>query len=348
MSSTYKGVPLDLPVPGYTDVPTNVLAASNLVNLIDKELANIDSISKNYTNAFNAYTKEAAFNITTDAHSKDAATYNAAIASNANMINLRLELAKWEDIVQKNGGSLALKAQPNGAYAADPEPNFTSVRSKLEKDKQAPNLVLKNAGPEICSGLPPFDKSYQVILADAVKKNEENTAPIVAQQNAQYAFVNDLKALTSPNQSALDKGYAERNSPEAKADLLNRGISSGALNGNWDLNTLGLAADLVPKGRSLSNTELNSIAKGIPKGASLEQVKLLLQRAAVSGPATRVIASSPVAKGPTSTKPTPKPAAVKTPPAKPTPKPAAVKTPPAKPAPKPAAPRAQLPKPKGK
>jgi len=334
MSLTYEGVDVAVMCDGYPTVPVEVLVANNTINLADKAIAQVESIKTNYQAAHKAYSEELAFNRTLNHSSADAATRNALQSSNQRLAQLQPELAKWGDIVVKNGGKFNSGTVGNTGSALDANPDFSDKLKKYQKDKEIPTKVLSKAGPEICSGLPPFDVAYAAMLAKAKADNDAKAAPIVAQQNAQYAFVNDLKALTSPNQSALDKGYAERNSPEAKADLLNRGISSGALNGNWDLNTLGLAADLVPKSRSLSNTELNSIAKGIPKGASLEQVKLLLQRAAASGPATRVIASSPVAKGPTSTKPAPKPAAVK--------------TPPAKPAPKPAAPRAQLPKPKGK
>ncbi len=365
MSSTYNGVPLDLPVPGYSNVPSEVLAASNKIGLVDKQIANIDSISKNYTNAFNAYTKEAAFNRTTNPRSNDVATYNAAIASNANMINLRLELAKWENIVQKNGGSLALKAQPNGAYAADPEPNFLSVRSKLEKDKQTPNLVLKNAGPEITSKLPPFDKSYQVILADAVKKNEEQAAPAIARAKAQDEYQRELASLTNPNQSSLDKGYADRNSVAGVTGLLNKGVSSGAL--VWDLATLKVAAQTTAKGKALSNSELASLVRGFPKGTTLQQVQLALNKAAsVSNSAPVINKAKPAAGGVTSV-PKPKPAPTPPPrtgggfplpkptpntpvasPIKPKPPTPVAQNRPGKPSPRPTPPRPTPPKPRGR
>ena len=371
MSSTYEGIPLDLSVPGYSNVPSEVLAASNKIGLVDKQIETINGISKNYTDAFNAYTKEAAFNATTNPRSNDVATYNAAIASNAKLMDLRLKLSNLENIVQKNGGKLVLSKKENGAYASDPKPNFTSVLSKYEKEKEQPNRVLKNAGPEILSKLPPFDAAYKVILKDAVKRNEEKSAPIVAKAAVAKEAFEKLNILTDPNRGAADPGFKESRDPAYVNGVLNRAIGSGGAGAIIsDTRALLLAFQNSPAAR-LSNFPTNSQLQSAlnrmsnkqtyPNGPTLNNI--IGELSAAGGPKPRTIAKpatgggfplpKPAPNPPTGggfplPKPAPKPAAVKTPPAKPAPKPAAIKPPPAKPAPKPAAPRPPLPKTSGR
>jgi len=174
----------------------------------------------------------------------------------------------------------------------------------------------------MCTGLPPPDASQAAILNRAREDNAVLLSAATAEANRENAYQIGLATESNPNTG----GHL---SPDAKLDLLNQGIAAGTL--VWTTITLGLLADTMPDGKWLGNSELSSLARKLKKGASLQEARDLLSKAALTSKGKTVVANSPSSKD-KPPKPVPPPKPSKEKPPKPVPPPKPDRTKPPKPA----------------
>lgn len=308
MAFTYEGVNVDIAAPGYPTVSAAATRANNIITIATRKLAEIDGIVASYQAAYTPYAAAIALGKTLNPKSTDPAVRDAIVANRIQISKLQPEVAKWGKIVVANGGKFASGTAGNTGSPLDAVPNFTAKRKKYNDDIAKYNKDLVKAGPIACA---PFDAAYAAMLNQAKADNAAALAAETSNANAQLSYLNGIAALSNPNQSGTDPGYADRNSTGAVTNLLNQGASSGAL--VWDLNTLRAAASTTANGKSLTNKELLTIGKGLSKGASLAEVTGRLESAGRNSKSKVVVAKSAPAKGKTAPKPVAKPKPAKAP-----------------------------------
>jgi len=319
MSFIYEGVNVDVVTPGYESASPALVRAFNINNIANKKLAEIDSIVASYQAAHEAYAQVLTYGNTLNTQSRDPAVRNAIAANQIQLSKLNPELSKWGKIVIANGGKFASGTTGDTGSPLDATPDFTAKRAKYAADINKNTQILTNAGPIMCTGLPPYDASQAAILNQARADNDVLLSAATAEANRENAYQIGLATESNPNTG----GHL---SPEAKLELINQGISAGAL--VWTTITLGLLADTMPDGKWLGNSELSSLAKKLKKGASLQEAQGLLSQAARASKGKAVVANSPSSNNkPPKPAPAPKPAKTKPPKPVPPPKPARPKPP---------------------
>ena len=322
MAFIYEGVNVDVATPGYTSSSTAVTIANNIIGIVNRRLAEIDRIVASYQAAHTPYAAAIAYGNTLNIRSTDPSVRSALIANQIQLSKLQPEVAKWGKIVVANGGKFASGTVGNTGSSLDATPDFTDKRSKYNADLAKYTKVLQAAGPEICTGLPPFDATLNALVNEARVTNDALLASAESTANRENAYQIGLATESNPNTGG-------NLSPEAKLELINQGIAAGTL--VWTTITLGLLADTMPDGKWLGNSELSSLAKKLKKGASLQEARDLLSKAALTSKGKTVVANSPPSKNkPPKPAPAPKPA--KTKPPKPVPPNRPARTKPPKPA----------------
>ena len=320
MSFIYEGVNVDVVTPGYESASPALVRAFNMNNIANKKLAEIDSIVASYQAAHGAYAQALTYGNTLNTRSTDPAVRNAIAANQIQLSKLNPELLKWGKIVIANGGKFASGTAGNTGSPLDATPDFTAKRAKYAADINKNTQILTNAGPIMCTGLPPYDASQAAILNQSRADNAVLLSSATAEANRENAYQIGLATESNPNTGG-------NLSPEAKLELINQGVAAGTL--VWTTITLGLLADTMPDGKWLGNSELSAVAKQLKKGASLQEARDLLSKAALTSKGKTVVANSPSSKNkPPKPAPAPKPAKEKPP--KPAPKPKPARTPPPK------------------
>ena len=305
MSFIYEGVNVDSAAPGYPTVSVAATRANNIITIANRRLAEIDGIVASYQAAYTPYAAAEAQLKSLNATSRDPAVRNAIAALSIQLSRLNPEILKWVKIVIANGGKFASGTVGSTGSALDAVPDFTFKRKKYNDDIAKYNKALVAAGPSICIGLPPANSAYNAMINQARADNSVLLSTVTAAANRENAYQIGLATELNPNTG----GHL---SPEAKLELINQGIAAGAL--VWTTITLGLLADTMPDGKWLSNSELAAVAKRLKKGASLQEARGLLGKAALTSKGKAVVAKSPSSKTkPPKTAPRPRPAKAKPP-----------------------------------
>jgi hypothetical protein len=311
----YEGVNVDIAVPGYT--PSGAATrANNIIAIANERLVYLDGIETSYMNAYRPLAAAQAYDKTLDIRSRDPSVRNAIIASQIEISKLYREVTKWTDIVKKNQGKINI----------DGTPDFTIRRNRYKADIAKYNKILDSQGPQICTGLPPYNAVQDALMNNARAENDARTAPILAQEAIARAAGNSLAAMVDRGADGNSPGIQNSRDPAYVNGVLNQVIASGGVESILnDVTALKLAWDSSPETSRYSfptNSQLQSVRKSprlkTKKNPTLSDIISELQRAGGLKPRS-VSAGTGGPPGTGGPGPLPKPAAKPAPAPKPKP-----------------------------